>query len=104
MPITTISGYLHRWGMTCQRPAKQATKQNAVAIREFQEITFPQIVAKAKKERGLILFGDETGICNQENYQRGFSPKGKAPIVKLPVKKEKINMISAISRQGFNNF
>ena len=67
-------------------------------------ITFPKIVAQAKKENGIILFGDETGICNQENYQRGFSPAGVAPVVKLPVKKEKINMISAISRQGHCEF
>ena len=104
MPLTTITEYLKRWGMTCQRPAKQATKQNEEAVKQFQEVTFPQIVAKAKKEQGIILFGDETGICNQENYQRGFSPVGVAPVVKLPVKKERINMISAISRQGHCEF
>ena len=104
IPLTTITEYLKRWGMTCQRPAKRATKQNAAAVKEFQEITFPQIVAKSKKEHGIIFFGDETGICNQENYQRGFSPAGVAPVVKLPVKKEKINMISAISRQGHCKF
>ena len=104
MPLTTITEYLKRWGMTCQRPAKRATKQNAAAVKEFQEVTFPKIVAKAKKEGGIILFGDETGICNQENYQRGFSPAGVAPVVKLPVKKERINMISAISRQGHCEF
>lgn len=104
MPLTTITEYLNRWGMTCQRPAKRATKQNAATVKEFQEVTFPKIVAQAKKENGIILFGDETGICNQENYQRGFSPAGIAPVVKLPTKKEKINMISAISRQGHCNF
>lgn len=104
IPLTTITDYLKRWGLTCQRPAKQATKQNLEAVKQFQEVTFPQIVAKAKKEHGIILFGDETGICNQENYQRGFSPAGVAPVVKLPVKKERINMISAISRQGHCEF
>ena len=104
MPLTTITEYLKRWGMTCQRPAKRATKQNAAAVKEFQEVTFPEIVAKAKKANGIIFFGDETGICNQENYQRGFSPAGVAPVVKLPVKKEKINMISTISRQGHCEF
>ena len=104
MPLRTITDYLKRWSMTCQRPAKMATKQNAAAVKEFQEVTFQKIVAKAKKEHGIIFFGDETGICNQENYQRGFSPEGVAPVVKLPVKKEKINMISAISRQGHCKF
>ena len=74
MPLTTITEYLKSWSMTCQRPAKRATKQNAAAVKEFQLVTFPKIVAKAKKEHGIIFLGDETGICNQENYQRGFSP------------------------------
>ncbi|MBR6014080.1 MAG: winged helix-turn-helix domain-containing protein [Selenomonadaceae bacterium] len=69
MPLRTITSYLQLWGMKCQRPAKRATKQNEVAVKEFQEATFPEIVSKAKKEGGMILFGDETGICNQENYQ-----------------------------------
>ncbi|MBR6013861.1 MAG: winged helix-turn-helix domain-containing protein [Selenomonadaceae bacterium] len=69
MPLTTITDYLRRWGMKCQRPAKKrTTKQNEVAVKEFQEVTFPEIVSKAKKEGGMVLFGDETGICNQENY------------------------------------
>ncbi len=57
-------------------------------IIEFKEVTFPKIVSKAKKEGGMILFGDEKGICNQENYQRVFSPVGVAPVVNLPVKKD----------------
>ena len=104
MPLRTITLYLQRWGMTCQRPAKRATEQSAAKVKEFQEVIFPEIVSKAKKENGIILFGDETGICNQENYQRGFSPAGIAPVVKLPAKKERINMISAISRQGHCEF
>ncbi|MBR6013230.1 MAG: winged helix-turn-helix domain-containing protein, partial [Selenomonadaceae bacterium] len=69
---TTITDYLRRWGMTCQRPANRATKQNETAIKEFQEVTFREIVLKAKKEGGMILFGDETGIYNQENYQEEY--------------------------------
>ena len=65
MPLTTITEYLKRWAMTCQRAAKQATKQNAAAVIEFQLVTFPKIVAKSKKENGIIFFGVETGICHQ---------------------------------------
>jgi hypothetical protein len=49
----------------------------------IQELIKQKYGIKAKKEHGIILFGDETGICNQENYQRGFSPAGVAP---LPIK------------------
>ena len=68
------------------------------------EETYPAIATKAKKEKAVIYWGDETGINNQEYYVRGFSPKGKTPVVPSFPKMEKINMISAITNQGSCRF
>jgi hypothetical protein len=43
---------------------------------------------------------DETGIENATNDKRGFSPKGQTPILKVEVKKEKVNMISGMTNEG----
>lgn len=104
IPIRTISTYLQRWGMTCQRPYNKSYSQNPNAVKEFQEEIFPEIAKRAKQENALILFGDETGINNQEYYQRGFSPRGKTPFIRLPSKREKINMISVIEFNGHCEF
>ena len=34
--------------------------------------------SKAFEEDATIYWGDETGISNSENYERGFSPQGTA--------------------------
>lgn len=104
IPVRSISNYLERWGMTCQRPTKRAYSQDNIKLKTFMEETYPAIATKAKKENASIYWGDETGINNQEYYVRGFSPKGKTPVVPSFPKMEKINMISAITNQGSCRF
>ena len=104
MPLRSVSNYLERWGLTCQRPTKQSCVQNDVQRKGFMEKEYPAIAKRAKKEKAAIYWGDETGINNREYHVRGFSPKGSAPVLKVNPKLEKINMISAISSQGTCRF
>lgn len=48
----------------------------------------------------MIYWGDETGIDNCSNCERGFAPKGQPPILPVETKREGLNMFSALSRQG----
>jgi transposase len=100
LTLRSITNYLKAWGLTCQRPTKRAYSQDDVRVRDFMEKEYPAIASRAKKEKAVIYWGDETGISNQENYQRGFSLKGSPPVLKVQVKREKINMLSAITNQG----
>lgn len=104
VPVRSVSNYLKRWGMTCQRPKKRGYSQDDVKLKTFMNETYPAIVAKAKKEDAEIYWGDETGINNQEYYVRGFAPKGQTPVVPSFSKVEKINMISAINNKGTCRF
>ena len=100
MTLRSISNYLKLWGLTCQRPTKRAISQDGVRVRQFMEKDYPAIAKRAKEEKAVIYWGDETGISNQENYQRGFAPSGQPPVIKVQVKRERINMLSAITNQG----
>ena len=102
--LRNMSEYLKRWGMTCQRPTKMAYFQDNVKLNTFMNETYPEIVKQAKKEDAVIMWGDETGVNNQEYYVRGFSPKGVTPEIASFSKIEKINMISAIDNYGSCRF
>lgn len=102
--LRNMSEYLKRWGMTCQRPTKKAYFQDNVKVQEFMHETYPKIVEQAKKEDAVIMWGDETGINNQEYCVRGFSPKGVTPEIASYSKIEKVNMISAIDNYGACRF
>ena len=100
MPIRTVGEYLKRWNFTPQKPAKRAYEQNPKAVKKWLDTEYPKIKSKAQKENAEIYWGDETGIRNDSQHERGYAPKGKTPIVKLNAKRASLNMISAITNQG----
>lgn len=100
MPIRTVGAYLHRWGFTPQKPVKRAYEQNPQAVNQWLEQTYPALVSRAKEEKAVIHWGDETGIQTDAYRVRGFAPQGQTPVVRLPAKKNSVSMISAITNQG----
>jgi transposase len=104
MPIRTVGAYLQRWGFTAQKPVKRAYEQNHQVVRHWLETEYPRLVAQAKEEKAVIHWGDETGLQTDAYRTRGFAPKGKTPVVRLPAKKSSVNMISAITNQGLVRF
>lgn len=98
--IRTVGDYLKRWGMTPQKPQKRAYEQRAPEVKTWLEEEYPVIKARAKHENADIYWGDETGLRNDCQHERGYAPKGKTPVIHLNAKRESINMISAITNQG----
>lgn len=100
LPIRTVGHYLKRWGMTPQKPVKRAYEQQPARVRQWLDEEYPQIQARAKAEGAEIYWGDETGLRNDSQHERGYAPKGKTPVIRLNAKRESVNMISAITNQG----
>jgi len=95
-----VSIYTKRWGLTPQRPKKQATEQNQEKIGKWLNEEYPQIVRRAKKEKAEIHWGDETGLNINTNYQRTYAPKGNTPTLKIPSKKTSYSLMSSFTNQG----
>ena len=98
--VRTVGNYLKRWGMTPQKPQKRAYEQRASEVKAWLEESYPEIKRRAKKENADIYWGDETGLRNNCQHERGYSPKGKTPTIRVNAKSESINMISAVTNQG----
>lgn len=95
-----VSKYTKSWGLTPQRPKKQATEQDPKKIQQWLEIDYPKIKEKAEKEGAIIHWGDETNLNINTNYERTYAPKGKTPIVRIPARKTSYSMVSSITNQG----
>ena len=104
MKLKTISEYMKRLGSTPQKPIKIAYKQNPEELKKWIEEDFPKIKKRAYKEKAEIHWGDETRICSNSNYIRGFSPKGQTPVIKMQAKQMSINIISSITNKGEMRF
>jgi transposase len=87
-------------GICPEEPVKSAQEQKWEVVARWLTVEYPQIVKKAKKEKAKIYWGDETGIQNEANRMLGYAPRGTAPVLKIPAKKEHVSMISAITNEG----
>lgn len=104
LPVRTLGHYLKRWGYTPQRPKKLAYEQQPAAVREWIDKSYPAIAKRAKAENAEILWGDETGVSNQDHAGRGYAPIGKTPVVRGMAKRVTTSMISAIGNRGDARF
>lgn len=100
MPIRTVGHYLKAWGFTPQKPAKRSYERCSKRVQKWIDEEYPAIESKAHKEGAEIHWGDETGMCNEDQVGRGYAPKGKTPIRERKGKKERINMISTVTKLG----
>jgi transposase len=96
----TVGRYLRSWGMTPQKPAHRALEQDPVQVREWLNKEYPSIVRQARKEKGQIWWGDETGLRSDHQSGTTWGEKGRTPIVRASGKRVSCNMISAITNQG----
>jgi len=100
MPIRTVGEYLHRWGLTTQKPVKRANEQNTEAVKKWLDEDYPIIATRAKQQKAEIHWGDETGFQTGANRVRGFAPKGEKPVIRMVAKKSRVSMISSITNGG----
>ena len=100
MPIRTVGEFLKRWGFTLQKPVKWAREQNTPAVANWLLQEYPAIEKRAKQEKAEIYWGDEIELQTGSNIEMGYSPKRKTPTIRQTARKDRINMISAITNQG----
>ena len=99
-----VGRYLKSWGYTPQKPITKAFEQKPEKVKAWLKKEYPAIKRKAKKEKAVIYFGDETGMRSDHQAGKSYAPKGKTPVIKKTGQRFSLNMISAISNKGHLQF
>ena len=100
LAVRTVGKYLARWGFTAQKPLRRAHEQNPAAVRRWLRRDYPAIVAAARQARGVVFWGDETGLRSDDVRGRGYAPRGRTPVVRVCHQRTKLTLISAVSNKG----
>lgn len=99
-----VGRYLKSWGYTPQKPIRKAFEQKPEQVKQWLNKEYPAIKKRAVKEKGVIYFGDETGMRSDHQAGRSYAKKGETPVIKSTGQRFSLNMISAISNKGHLQF
>lgn len=99
-----VGRYLKSWGYTPQKPLIKAFEQKPEQVKEWLEKEYPAIKQKAKEEKAVIYWGDETGMRSDHQAGKSYAPKGQTPVIMQTGQRFSLNMISAISNRGHLQF
>jgi transposase len=100
LAVRTAGKYLARWGFTAQKPIRRAYEQDPAAVRRWLRRDYPAIVAQAKRARGAIVWGDETGLRSDDVRGRSYAPRGRTPVVRVCHRRAGLSLVSAVTNQG----
>lgn len=97
----TARRLLQRMGFTYQCPVRRAREQNPKAVRDWLEKDYPAIRRLARENCAEIFWEDEAACQASETKARGYSPRGKAPVLRVPsVRDIRCNYAAAVSNRG----
>jgi transposase len=100
LAVRTVGKYLARWGFTAQKPIRRAYEQDPAAVRRWLRQDYPEIVRRAKQARGVVVWGDETGLRADDLRGRSYAPRGRTPVVRVCQTRIKLSLITAVTNKG----
>jgi transposase len=102
--LSTASAYLKAFEMTPQKPILKSYKQQPERVRAWLDVEYPQVVKRAKAQKSLLFWGDETAIRSRDQVGRGFARRGVKPVQTQAGYRFGVNMVSAINNSGNSRF
>lgn len=101
LEVSTVGRYLRDWGFTLKRPTRRALEADPVVVEAWLEDVYPQIRAAARRDGGLILWQDESGLrLDRLVAKQGYAPRGQRAVAPSTPNRQGINMISALANSG----
>src|ERR671938_1707809 len=100
LAVRTTGTYLARWGFTAQKPLRRAYEQRPKDVQRWLRQDYPAMVARAKRERAVIYWGDETGLRSDDVRGRSYAPQGRTPEVRVDHGRANLGLISAVTNKG----
>ena len=100
MTLQGVGQYLRRWGLTPQKPARQAREQDPEEVREFVEQTLPEVKEQAEQEEAQLHFVDDVGVKTSDQIGTSYAPKGETPVQEVPKAHIEQDVISSVTPDG----
>jgi transposase len=87
-----------RW--TPQVPIKRAIQRDEDAIRLWRAEVWPELLLRARGERRVLVFEDESGFYLLPGLVRTYAPEGQTPVIRQKQTRDHLSVMGGMTPQG----
>jgi transposase len=87
-----------RW--TPQQPIKRAIQRDEAAIERWRAEVWPELLRRARCERRVLVFEDESGFYLLPGVVRTYAPEGLTPIIREKQTRDHLSVMGGMTPRG----
>jgi transposase len=95
-----VSRILKQLGWTPQIPITRAIQRDEAAIERWRVQSWPALKEKARRERRVPVFVDESGFYLLPGVVKTYGPKGQTPVVDEWQTRDHLSVMGGVTPQG----
>jgi transposase len=87
-----------RW--TPQQPIKRAIQRDEAAIDRWRDEVWPDLLRRARRERRILIFEDESGFYLLPGVVKTYAPAGLTPVLREKQTRDHLSVMGAMTPEG----
>src|SRR5437868_3716146 len=95
-----VSRLLRELHWTPQVPIRRAIQRDEEAIKRWRVETWPELRQRAKKERRVLVFEDESGFYLLPGLVRTYAPEGQTPVIREKQTRDHLSVMGGMTMAG----
>lgn len=95
-----VGRLLKELGRTPQVPIRRAVQRDESAIRRWRIEVWPDILKRARRERRVLVFEDESGFYLLPGLVRTYAPEGCTPVLREKATRDHLSVMGGMTLAG----
>jgi transposase len=87
-----------RW--TPQVPIRRALQRDEEAIRRWRQEAWPGLRRRARRERRVLVFADESGFYLLPGLVRTYAPEAQTPVIRAKQTRDHLSVMGGMTPEG----
>ncbi len=95
-----VSRLLKELHWTPQTPIRRAIQRDEEAIRRWREEAWPELLRRARRERRMLVFEDESGFYLLPGVVRTYAPVARTPVLREKQTRDHLSVMGGLTPAG----
>jgi transposase len=85
---------------TPQAPITRAIQRDEPAIQQWRDLVWPELCSRARQERRVLVFTDESGFYLLPGVVRSYAPEGHTPVIRNVQTRDHLSVMGGMTPEG----